>query len=236
METNNQMPEKMPSTEQLAAAKASDASKAVTAETSAASENDPIGAADPAAVIEAILFAAGCPVEYEKLCAALDISKKALTALLHEMTARYVASGVELLLFDDACQLCTKARYESYIKTALNLRRTGTLSNASLEVLAIVAYHQPVTRAYIEQVRGVDSSYAVSSLCDKELLEPRGRLDVPGRPMLYGTTDTFLRCFGLSSLDELPTQPELLVPGQDSAQTILPSEPQVSAKTETEGK
>lgn len=167
-------------------------------------------AANPAAVLEAILFAAGCPVEYEKIGEALELSPGEVKKLAASMADRYADSGIELILLENACQLCTRACYESYIKTALNLRRTGTLSNASLEVLAIVAYHQPVTRTYIEQIRGVDSSYAVSSLCDKELLAPRGRLDVPGRPMLYGTTDTFLRCFGLSSLDDLPTQPELL--------------------------
>lgn len=171
---------------------------------------DSPAAANPAAVLEAILFAAGCPVDYEKIGEALSLSPGAVKKLAREMQSRYADSGIELILLEHACQLCTRACYESYIKTALHLRRTGTLSNASLEVLAIVAYHQPVTRAYIEQVRGVDSSYAVSSLCDRELLEPRGRLDVPGRPMLYGTTDTFLRCFGLSSLQELPTQPELL--------------------------
>ena len=106
--------------------------------------------------------------------------------------------------YDNACQLCTKEKYLPHIRVALGIRRNGTLSNSSIEVLAIVAYHQPVTRAYIDTVRGVDSAYAVSSLLERGLIESVGRLDAPGRPMLYGTTADFLRCFGLSSLSELP--------------------------------
>ena len=109
-----------------------------------------------------------------------------------------------MLAFDDACQLCTQEKYLPYIREALGIRRSGTLSNSSIEVLAVVAYNQPVTRAYIDAVRGVDSAYAVSSLLERGLIHSIGRLDAPGRPMLYGTTDDFLRCFGLSSLTELP--------------------------------
>jgi segregation and condensation protein B len=114
--------------------------------------------------------------------------------------------GVQLIRFDKACQLCTKSEYEAYVKLALGIKQgRGNLSNSSLEVLAIIAYHQPVTRAYIEQVRGLDSSYSIAVLTEKNLIEKKGRLDVPGRPSLYGTTIDFLRCFGLTSLDQLPS-------------------------------
>ena len=109
-----------------------------------------------------------------------------------------------LLTFDDSCQLCTMEQYGQYIREALGIRRGGNLSASSIEVLAIVAYNEPVTRAYIDTVRGVDSNYSVNTLCEKHLIEPCGRLDAPGRPMLYRTTEDFLRVFGLNSLDELP--------------------------------
>lgn len=174
---------------------------------------DPIpGRPEVCAVLEAILFAAGCPVTYEKIAQALEITPRKAKEVAEAASLRYSDRGVELLVFDESCQLCTRARYEDAIKTALDLRRTGVLSNASLEVLAVIAYHQPVTRSYIEQVRGVDCSYAVSSLCDKGLIAPTGRLDVPGRPMLYSTTQDFLRVFGLQSLSELP-QIDLLTAG-----------------------
>ena len=115
--------------------------------------------------------------------------------------------GVILLALDDECQLCTKAEYLAYIRFALGIRRNGTLSASTLETLAIVAYHQPVTRAYVDAVRGVDSSYAVSSLVERGLIEAKGRLDAPGRPVLFGTTSSFLRCFGLDSIDDLPNLP-----------------------------
>ena len=117
--------------------------------------------------------------------------------------------GITLLSFEDSCQFCTKEQYAPYIREALGIRRGGNLSASSMEVLAIVAYNQPVTRAFIDTVRGVDSAYAVSSLLDKELIAATGRLDAPGRPMLYGTTEKFLRVFGINSLSELPEVGEL---------------------------
>ena len=156
------------------------------------------------AALEAILFAAGCPVSYEKLGEALGMTPGDIKWLAASLKSKYEERGIELITYEDSCRLCTRARYEKYIKSALNLRRTGMLSASALETLAVVAYHQPVTRAYIEQIRGVDSSYAVSSLVDKGLIESKGRLDVPGRPSLYGTTENFLRCFGIESLDQLP--------------------------------
>jgi len=109
-----------------------------------------------------------------------------------------------LIMFDDACQLCTREQYGSYIREALGIKRGGNLSQSSIETLAVIAYNEPVTRAFVDTVRGVDSSYGVSSLAEKQLIEPCGRLEVPGRPILYRTTDHFLRVFGLSSLEDLP--------------------------------
>ena len=159
-------------------------------------------------VLEAILFAAGHPVSYEKLGELFEMSPSLVKERVVAYSSIYnggdTPRGILLLPYDNACQLCTKEKYLPHIRVALGIRRSGTLSNSSIEVLAIVAYHQPVTRAYIDTVRGVDSAYAVSSLLERGLIESVGRLDAPGRPMLYGTTEDFLRCFGLSSLSELP--------------------------------
>ena len=154
--------------------------------------------------VEAILFAAGHPVKYEKLSEVIGLSEKDLFNLIANMAKGYGGRGIQLLMYPDACQLTTKEVFAPYIREALGIRRGGNLSNSSLEALAVVAYNQPVTRSYIDVVRGVDSSYAVTSLLDKGLIEAVGRLDAPGRPMLYGTTDKFLRVFGLSSLADLP--------------------------------
>ena len=159
-------------------------------------------------IIEAVLFAAGYPVPYTRLSDILGIGVSAVKKIVKEYANSYTATGnirgIQLVLYDKSCQLCTKEAYQEQIKDALGIKRGGMLSNSSLEVLAIIAYHQPVTRAYMEQIRGVDCSYAVSNLLDKHLIDVNGRLDVPGRPFLYATTEDFLRCFGLSSLEELP--------------------------------
>ncbi|MBE6671594.1 MAG: SMC-Scp complex subunit ScpB [Ruminococcaceae bacterium] len=161
-------------------------------------------------IIEAVLYAAGHPVTYEKLGDVLEVTPSVAKELVCMYEEKYNNSdlprGIQLIRFDKACQLCTKSEYESQVKLALGVKQgRGNLSNSSLEVLAIIAYHQPVTRAYIDQVRGLDSSYSVALLMEKNLIEKKGRLDVPGRPSLYGTTLDFLRCFGLSSLDQLPS-------------------------------
>ena len=155
-------------------------------------------------VIEAILFAAGFPVKYERIAETCEITVEELSELLDSEAFAYEDRGIRLVRFSDSCQLCTNESYERQVKQALGMRSGGALSNSALETLAIVAYNQPVTKAFIEQVRGVDSSYAVTTLCEKQLIEVVGRLDVPGKPNLYGTTETFLRCFGLASLEELP--------------------------------
>ena len=161
-----------------------------------------------AQAIEAILYAAGYPVRYDKLAEVLNLTVKDVKTMVKEMAAHFdedaTHHGIQLLLYPTTCQLSTKEKYAPYIREALGIRRGGNLSASSMEVLAVVAYNQPVTRTFVDMVRGVDSSYAVNSLLDKGLIEAAGRLDAPGRPMLYVTTDKFLRVFGINSLDELP--------------------------------
>ena len=154
--------------------------------------------------IEAILFAAGYPVKYEVLSQVIGIPRQDIRHLVARMAEGYDGRGIQLLLYPDTCQLTTKEIFSPYIREALGIKRGGNLSASSLEVLAVVAYNQPVTRSYVDTIRGVDSSYAVTSLLDKGLIEAVGRLEAPGRPMLYGTTDKFLRVFGLNSLADLP--------------------------------
>ncbi len=170
--------------------------------------------------IEAILYAAGYPVKYEKIAEVLGLDVRNTKTLIEHMSEEYNSEnskrGVSLLMFDETCQFCTKEQYAPYIREALGIRRGGNLSASSMEVLAIVAYNQPVTRSFIDQVRGVDSSYAVNSLIDKALIEACGRLDAPGRPMLYATTEKFLRVFGLRSLTELPATEVMLPPKEDT--------------------
>ena len=170
------------------------------------------------AAIEAILFAAGHPVSYEKLSQVLGIGvrevKNIIESMLDEYNAKDSMRGIMLLTFPDTCQLVTKEQYLPYIREALGIKRGGNLSASTLEALAVVAYNQPVTRSDVDSIRGVDSSYAMTSLIDKNLIEVCGRMEAPGRPMLYATTDKFLRVFGLSSLSELP-EAELPSSGQE---------------------
>ena len=169
--------------------------------------------------IEAILYAAGYPVKYAKIAEVLGLEERDTKTLIEHMAKEYNSErskrGINLLMFDDTCQLCTKEQYAPYIREALGIRRGGNLSASSMEVLAIVAYNQPLTRTFVDQVRGVDSSYAMNSLIDKGLIEACGRLDAPGRPMLYVTTEKFLRVFGLTSLSELPATETILPPKED---------------------
>ena len=170
--------------------------------------------------IEAILYAAGYPVKYTKIAEVLGLDVLNTKTLIEHMAEQYNAEnsrhGLSLLMFDDTCQFCTKETYAPYIREALGIRRGGNLSASSMEVLAVVAYNQPVTRSFVDQVRGVDSSYAVNSLIDKGLIEACGRLDAPGRPMLYVTTEKFLRVFGLRSLSELPVTETVLPPKEET--------------------
>ena len=160
--------------------------------------------------IFAILFAAGEPLETDRLAEALAISHAEAAEQCVLLQQRLAESDLplELRRLENSWQLCTIAGYDTVIRTALELRSNTPLSNAAMEVLAVVAYNQPVTKAFIEQIRGVDCSGVLQSLTVKELVEEKGRLELPGRPLLYGTTDNFLRCFQLSSLEELPPLPE----------------------------
>ena len=163
---------------------------------------------DVESCIEAILFAAGYPVKYSKIADALGMETKHVKKLIGHMEEYYNSPdnkrGLVLLTFPDTCQLTTDSKFLPYIREALGIKRGGNLSASSLEVLSIIAYNQPITRATIDKIRGLDSAYAVSTLTDKELITQCGRLDAPGRPVLYATTDKFLRIFGLSSIGDLP--------------------------------
>ena len=162
--------------------------------------------------LEAILFAAGHPISYATLARVFEVTPSQIKDKVADYALLYnnakIPRGVVLLTFKDECQLCTKEYYLTEIRSALGIKKSGTLSTSSLEALAIVAYNQPVTRAFVDTLRRVDSSYAMNNLIDRGLIECKGRLDVPGRPMLYGTTSDFLRCFGLESLSKLPTTTE----------------------------
>ena len=185
--------------------------------------------------IEAILYAAGYPVKYEKIAEVLGLDVNDTKTFISNMAKSYNSEkskrGIALLTFDETCQFCTKEQYAPYIREALGIRRGGNLSASSMEVLAIVAYNQPVTKSFIDQVRGVDSSYAVTSLTDKALIASCGRLDAPGRPMLYATTEKFLRVFGLRSLSELP-ETEIMVPPNDMPPMIPENADQVTIDSE----
>ena len=162
--------------------------------------------------IEAILFAAGHPVSYATLARVFDTTPLKIKERVMEYALKYnapeIPRGVILLTYADACQLCTKKYYLNEIREALGIKRSGTISTSSMEALAIVAYNQPVTRFFVDTLRRADSSYAMNNLLDRGLIEVKGRLDAPGRPMLYGTTHDFLRVFGLKSIDELPKTTE----------------------------
>ena len=165
--------------------------------------------------LEAVLFAAGHPITYATLARVFEMTPAAVKDKVFEYAMKYndpsIPRGVILLTYKDSCQLCTKEHYLNEIRDALGIRKSGSLSTSSMEVLAIVAYNQPVTRAFVDTLRRVDSSYAMNNLLDRGLIVSTGRLDVPGRPMLYGTTSDFLRCFGLNDLDSLPKTSDELI-------------------------
>ena len=154
---------------------------------------------------EAALFANGSALGFDKLAAALEINVGMIPDILETLKEKYENrdTAVELIVMEDCAVLATKARYKDIVRRALELRKNQPLSKAALEVLAVVAYHQPVTRAFIDKVRGVESPSVVATLSEKGLIEEKGRLDAPGRPVLYGTTAVFLRTFGLTSAGEL---------------------------------
>lgn len=162
------------------------------------------------AAIEAILFANGSSVETKRIAQALEITESQaeehISALINDYNS--ANRGITIIKLDDAYQMVSCKEYAPQIRTVMDLRRNTPLSQAALEVLAVVAYNQPVTKAFVEQVRGVDCSGVIGSLTAKGLVEEKGRLELPGRPLLYGTTENFLRCFNINSLEELPPLPE----------------------------
>lgn len=196
------------------------------------------------AVIEAILFAHGEPIEAEKLCAAAGIEEDTLTKLIQLLGDRYEAeeSALTVMKLGKSYQLAVKADFIDYVRAALETKKNTPLSPAAMEVLTIIAYNQPVSKGFVEHVRGIDSSSVVNSLVEKNLLEEAGRLDVPGKPIAYKTTSAFLRCFQLTSIDDLPPLPN--PEGQVSFDEILISkedvenaeEEAVSEETEREDK
>lgn len=162
------------------------------------------------AALEAILFAAGEPVPLERLSQALEVSLAQAQDLAMQLSEDYRKreSGLQVVRLDSGYQMCTSAEYGDVVRKTLDLRRNAPLSQAAMEVLAVVAYNQPVTKSFVEQVRGVDCSGIFTSLLAKGLIEEQGRLELPGRPLLYGTTSSFLRCLGIASLEDLPPLPE----------------------------
>ena len=157
-------------------------------------------------MMEAILFACGDPIDIDKLAQALNTEEENVLELSRTLQAKYnkEESGIHLLQLDHTLQFAVNPVFLAPVRTALDLRSSAPLSQAAMEVLAVIAYNQPVTKAFVEQVRGVDSSSSVSGLLEKGLIEEAGRLALPGRPVAFRTTDVFLRCFGQSSLEDLP--------------------------------
>ncbi|MCR4614638.1 MAG: SMC-Scp complex subunit ScpB [Clostridiales bacterium] len=189
---------------------------------------------DLQAAAEAILFAAGEPFELSKIADTLEIGTDFAETIMKNLSDSLDkrGSGLCVLKLDDKYQMCTRKEYAEIIRAVLDLKRNAPLSQAAFEVLAVVAYNQPVTKSYIEQVRGVDCTGVISTLCQKGLLEEKGRLDLPGRPLLYGTTPDFLKCFCISSLSELPELPEHEEP--QIGQEVNPNQLQFDMKEEPE--
>ena len=166
--------------------------------------------------VEGILFASGEPVGIDRVCVALDLDKPTAELVLQRLQDyySYERRGIRLLKMEDSYQLCSAPEYGDQIRKAFEIRKPAKLSQPALEVLTIIAYYQPTTRAYVDQIRGVDSSYTVGLLLDRHLIEECGRLQVPGRPRLYRTTQAFLRAFHLDSLEDLPQLPGMEADGQ----------------------
>ena len=181
------------------------------------------------AAIEGILFASGEPVSVDRICVAMDMDRPTVELVLQKLGDFYAYErrGMRLLRMDDSFQLCSAPEYADVIRKAFEIRKPAKLSQPALEVLTIIAYYQPTTRAYVDQIRGVDSSYTVGLLLDRHLIEECGRLQVPGRPHLYRTTQAFLRAFHLNSLDDLPEMPGVEADGQlrlEDQMLLVPAE------------
>ncbi len=160
--------------------------------------------------VEAVLFASGTPVEVDRLAVALNIPLEKAGAICAELAEDYKnrGGGILVVRLGDSYRMCSDKQHADVIRTVMDIKRNTPLSQAASEVLAVIAYNQPVTKAFVEQVRGVDCSGVVANLIARGLIEEKGRLELPGRPLVYGTTEHFLLCFGISSLDELPPVPQ----------------------------
>ena len=168
------------------------------------------------AMIEGILFASGEPIHVDRIAVALEMDRQTVEQVLQRLADYYAYErrGMRLIKMEDTYQLCSAPEYADVIRKAFEIRKPAKLSQPALEVLSIIAYYQPTTRAYVDQIRGVDSAYTVSLLLERKLIEECGRLQVPGRPHLYRTTKNFLRAFHLSSLEDLPEIPGMETDGQ----------------------
>ena len=168
------------------------------------------------AAVEGILFASGEPVHIDRICLAAELDRPTAELVLQKLMDYYSFErrGMRLLRLEDSWQLCSAPEYADVIRRAFEIRKPAKLSQPALEVLTIIAYYQPTTRAYVDQIRGVDSSYTVGLLLDRHLIEECERLQVPGRPRLYRTTKAFLRAFHLNSLEDLPEMPGMETDGQ----------------------
>lgn len=158
--------------------------------------------------VQAILFASGDPYEKDRLAKVLDIDRETLEQVVQRVNDLYQQTAFVILNLDQSYQMVTREEYAAVIREALEVKNNTPLSQAALEVLAIIAYNQPVTKSFVEQIRGVDSGSVVNSLVAKGLVQEMGRLEIPGRPISYGTTEHFLRCFGMQSIETLPKIPQ----------------------------
>ena len=189
--------------------------------------------------IEGILFASGEPVHVDRICVALELDRPTADQVLQKLMDyySYERRGNRLLHIEDSWQLCSAPDYADYIRKAFEIRKPAKLSQPALEVLTIIAYYQPTTRAFVDQIRGVDSAYTMGLLQERKLIEECGRLQVPGRPHLYRTTKQFLRAFHLTSLEDLPEMPDLSGEGQmrlnENGQIVDPAEDMEITGTDT---
>ena len=189
--------------------------------------------------IEGILFASGEPVHVDRICVALELDRPTADQVLQKLMDyySYERRGIRLLHIEDSWQLCSAPDYADYIRKAFEIRKPAKLSQPALEVLTIIAYYQPTTRAFVDQIRGVDSAYTMGLLQERKLIEECGRLQVPGRPHLYRTTKQFLRAFHLTSLEDLPEMPDLSGEGQmrlnENGQIVDPTEDMEITGTDT---
>ena len=178
--------------------------------------------------MEAVLFASGDPVSIDRMSQVFEVSPEKIESIASALEKKLEEnkSGIRLIRLENKYQLATRNEFAEYIKKAFDIKRKTPLSPAALEVLAVIAYNQPVTRSFVEQVRGVDCSGVITTLIEKELIEERGRLELPGKPLLYGTTDNFLRCFSISDLSELPPLPKDNVQPADMGEQLVIEETQ----------